>query len=266
MDFIKAFLVGVRDCLLSSCQTIKLLQRDANIRSKMAQCFLLNGAVFMCSLVLFEKIIVPLVLFMTPTETSDWLNMTLTTLFRVLWVLPLYLISRLLNVFWYQEIADLVYKSTNKSKPRSLAPTISQTIADIIYSVIVQCVFLIQASVIGIIPVAGHVLQNVHLSIVYSLYAFEYVWMNQGLGVVKRVAIMHANWAYFTGYGILMSVIISVSSSYFMGVCLFSLLFPMLIVSSHFTVPQNEIKHTSLPLFKPSVIVTDALMRLMKRR
>jgi len=266
MDFIRGFLLGLQDSLVSSGKTVKLLKREPNIRSKLLQCFLLNGVVFMFSLLLFDWIIVPIVLLLAPSETSAWLDVVLTAVFRVLWVLPLYLISRLLNVFWYQEIADLVYKSVKRSRSKALAASISETVADLVYSLVVQCVFLLQASLVGAIPVVGSALQIIHMAIVYSLYAYEYVWMNQGHGVVMRTALMHHNWAYFVGYGMIMSLVISSANSYFVGVCLFSLMFPILIVSCHFSTPQSTVKHMSLPIFKPSILVTDKLMSLTNRR
>ena len=267
MDIVRALFFGIQDSLLSCGKTVKLLKRNSELRSKLMQCFLLNGVVFMLSLLLFEWLLVPVVLVIAPSETSHWIDMTLTGVFRVLWVLPLYLISRLLNVFWYQEIADLVYQSVRTGRAaRTKSVSISEQIADIIYSVIVQCVFLVQASAVGSIPVLGFVLQVLHMALVYSLYAFEYVWMNQGLGVIRRVALIHNNWAYFTGYGAIMALVIASANNYFMGVCLFSIMFPILIVSCHLTKLQSKVKYTPLPLFKPSIFVTERLMSLTNRR
>ena len=267
MDIVRALCFGVQESVSSCGKTVKLLKRENEIRSKLLQCFMLNGVVFMFSLMFFDWIIVPIVMSVAPTETSHWIDMTLTAVFRVLWVLPLYLISRLLNVFWYQEIADLVYLSVRHSRTsRDQRASIAELIADIVYSVVVQCVFLVQASLVGCIPVVGHSLQVLHMCLVYSLYAFEYVWMNQGLGVVRRVALIHHNWAYFTGYGAIMSLVIAAASNYFMGVCLFSLMFPILIVSCHFASPQSKVKYTPLPLFRPSIFVTERLMSLSNRR
>lgn len=266
MDIIHAFLLGVQSSAVSGIRTVKLLKQDGEIRSKLFQCFMLNGVVFMFSLMIFDWILVPVVMLIAPSETSHWIDLIITAVFRVLWVLPLYLISRLLNVFWYQEIADLVYKSVKKSRSRALTSSISETIADIIYSVVVQCVFLVQASLVGLVPVLGYPAQQVHMGLVYSLYAFEYVWMNQGLGVVKRVALMHYNWAFYACYGMIMSVVISSSSSYFIGVCLFSLMFPILIVSCHLTAPQTKVRYPPLPLFRPSIFITERFVSLTNRR
>lgn len=267
MDVLHAFILGLQDSLVCSGKTVKLLKRDSEIRSKMFQCFLLNGAVFMFSLLLFDWIIVPVVVWLAPGDTSSWLDLVLTAVFRVLWVLPLYLISRLLNVFWYQEIADLVYKSVRRGSGARTTPrpSVSETIADIVYSVVVQCVFLVQASLAGAVPVLGPPLQLVHMALVYALYAYEYVWMNQGRGVVTRTALLHQNWAYFVGYGSVMAGVIAATDNYFLGVCLFSLIFPILIVSCHFGSPQAKVKYTPLPLFRPSIIVTERIMRLTQR-
>ena len=109
MEIVRAYFLGLKDNVKCCGRTVTLIRSEPAIRSKLLECFLLNGLVFLLSLMLFDWLVVPVVLFIAPSHTSHWLSLVLQTLFRLLWVLPLYLISRLLNVFWFQEIADMVY-------------------------------------------------------------------------------------------------------------------------------------------------------------
>ena len=267
MDLIKTFIFGIQDSITSTISTVKLLKSNSDLRSKITQCLILNGLVFLFSLVVFEKVLIPIVLYVVPLEASTWIDFILKTLFKVLWVLPLYIISRLLNVFWYQEIADLVYRTLKKPTNKPSGMPLSAILADVVYSVVVQCIFLVQASLVASVPVIGYGLHLSHMSLVYSLYAFEYVWMSQGLGVIQRTAIMHLNWCYFIGYGLIMAVSVSLSNSYFIGVCMFALLFPLLLISSHFRQKHqyHNLKIQPLPIFKPSIFLTEHLIKCFQR-
>eukprot|EP00116_Pleurobrachia_bachei_P007757 sb/3468019/ len=261
MEIVRAYFLGLKDNVKCCGRTVTLIRSEPAIRSKLLECFLLNGLVFLLSLMLFDWLVVPVVLFIAPSHTSHWLSLVLQTLFRLLWVLPLYLISRLLNVFWFQEIADMVYKAVKRNKTRNVAPSISAIIADIVYSVVVQSVFLIQAGIASSLPVLGYPLNLLHMSLVYSMYGFEYLWFNQGIGVKTRVSLIHRHWPYYAGYGTLMAVGVSALDSYFMGVCVFSIMFPVLIVSAHFAGPTTDLnKCTPLPLIKPSIMITEQLL------
>jgi etoposide-induced 2.4 mRNA len=47
-----------------------------------------------------------------------------------------------------------------------------------------------------------HVLYSVHLSLLYSLYAFEYKWIEMGWEIDRRLTYIEIHWIYFIGYGL----------------------------------------------------------------
>ena len=49
----------------------------------------------------------------------------------------------------------MVYKAVKRNKTRNVAPSISAVIADIVYSVVVQSVFLVQAGIASSLPSPG---------------------------------------------------------------------------------------------------------------
>lgn len=71
-----------------------------------------------------------------------WVQPILSLLFGMIWVLPLLLLSKVVNGLWFQDIADSAYKF-RKGRPQ-LIPSFSRLIADILFNLLVQFLFLIQ--------------------------------------------------------------------------------------------------------------------------
>ncbi|KAK2573781.1 Etoposide-induced protein 2.4-like protein [Acropora cervicornis] len=126
------------------------------ILSKILQCCVLNGGIFWMSIFLFENYIIPGLQICTqlifnilsgaaPHQSLwlwRWMGPFLSYLFSALWVLPLYWLSKPLNSLYY------------------------------------QLFFLVQAMLVSFIPVVGPTLGFCHMCLLYSLYTFEYKWVN----------------------------------------------------------------------------------------
>ena len=112
---------------------------EPNIIERTVKCCLLNGGVFAVSIVLFDNIFLPLVrtiLFIVlagsqQRSLDSWLSLFLSNLlicfradavwgytqpilsvaFSTLWVLPFFLLSKIVNAIWFQDIADLAFRS-----------------------------------------------------------------------------------------------------------------------------------------------------------
>ncbi|KAM7450928.1 Etoposide induced 2.4 mRNA [Porites harrisoni] len=220
------------------------------IFSKMLQCCLLNGGIFWMSIFLFEGFIIPGLQNLThfifnivsgSTQHQGlwlwkWMGPFLSYLFSALWVLPLYWLSKPLNSLWYQEIADSAYRNT-RGRPlgflatvgkESVSSHISKTVADFFFSFLLQMFFLVQAMVASFLPILGPVISLGHMCLLYSLYTFEYKWVNMGWTASKRLSYMESNWPYFVGFGLPLAVLTSLPPSFIISGCVFAILFPSL--------------------------------------
>lgn len=91
-----------------------LLFREPKVLKRTLQCCALNGGVFWCSLYVFECGLLPLlkylltVLFGHSSSTGkslwSWIKLFLSWTFGAFWVLPLFLLSKIVNSLWFQVI------------------------------------------------------------------------------------------------------------------------------------------------------------------
>nr|XP_037287285.1 etoposide-induced protein 2.4 homolog isoform X1 [Rhipicephalus microplus] len=235
------------------------------------QCCCLNGGVFMCSVLVFYKFLLPTVLSLIvslfgDTEESSantiWsgLHPLLVCTFQALWVLPLFLMSKVVNCLWFQDIADIAFRYTTGGRQRFL-PSVSRILSDILFSVLVQTLFLIQSLIVGALPVGrvSELVSLVHLSMLNSLYAFEYVWFSRGWELHRRLSFIEENWPYFVGFGLPLAVITSWFESYLLSGSFFSVLFPLFILSASGVTPATGTTRYPLKLFSPSIWVANAI-------
>lgn len=233
---------------------------------RIIQCCTLNGGIFCLSILIFEYVILPaLGSIMSITTFGNlneniwlWTRSLLSWTFGAVWVLPIFLLSKIINSLWFQDIADIAYKQ-KKGDPQQLT-RISKVIADFSFSLVVQFLFLIQSYLVSMVPstILSTVLSIVHLSLLYSLYSFEYKWCNMGMELNSRLSIIENCWPYFLGFGLPLAVITSLPESYIISGCLFSILFPVFIISAN-EVSPSKIKVFRLKLFAPVLSITSTI-------
>ena len=134
---------------------------EPRILERTLKCCMLNGCVFWASIVLFEHIFLPslhavfYVLFGSGSERAEqlWSGALplLSFTFSALWVVPFYLLSRVVNAIWFQDIADSAFRSS-RGRPQMMS-SISVMIADTVFSLVVESVFLVQAKICSFLPI-----------------------------------------------------------------------------------------------------------------
>jgi len=225
----------------------------------------LNGGVFCLSIFAFNGIVLPFIEALFTFSFSfggqlsvakwlwSWMAPVLSATFSTLWILPLFVLSKFVNCFWFQDIADAAYKYS-RGRPQLLS-SISKMIADMLFSMVIQALFLVQAMIIGLIPIAffNGLLSMLHLCLLYSLYSFEYRWFNEGWELPKRLTYIENHWPYFVGFGLPLAVLTSLPTSTLVSGCVFSVLFPFFIIAGNEAQPMTGVGNYSLRLFSPVV-------------
>lgn len=188
-----------------------------------------------------------------------YIEPTLTVIFSLLWIMPLFLLSRVVNSLWFQDIADSAYK-IRKGRPQ-LFSSISKLIADVLMSLLVQCLFLAQSWLVGFVPVSylGRVLSFIHLALLYSLYSFEYKWFNMGWELHKRLTYIEYNWPYFLGFGIPLAILTELPNSFILSGCVFSTLFPLFIISGNEASPKAITYDFPIKIFSPVIAISNTI-------
>ncbi|PIK34187.1 putative etoposide-induced protein 2.4 [Apostichopus japonicus] len=198
---------------------------------KIFQCCALNGGVFWLSLVAFNGAILPLLHFTTGLIVGQ------DTSHGLIWSWVSWLMSSIFGAFLgatclspEPDIADAAYR---KSRGRPQLPNLSRLIADLLFSVLMQVIFLLQSMLVSKIPISGvgQIISLLHVCLLYSLYAFEYKWFNMGWEVHQRVRYLETNWPYFAGFGLPLAVLTHLPSSFLASGTVFAVLFPLFIIS-----------------------------------
>lgn len=238
-----------------------------SVYQRLAECCGFNIGVFALSIVLFNLLFLPymfdLMKFIFGHEGRvvriwSWLNPILLYTFGAFWVLPLFVLSRFVNAFWFQDIAELAFRGRTQS-----VRSVSFFIADTLFSLIIQALFLIQAVMVGKLFYIGQFASIFHLSLLYSLYSFEYKWFNHGWELHRRLHFIENNWPYFFGFGLPLAILTSIPQSYLLSGSIFSTLFPLFIISSNEAKPTRQpTSDLPLQLFSPVVFLSNRIFQI----
>ncbi|CAL5067823.1 unnamed protein product [Urochloa decumbens] len=203
---------------------------------RIAQCFLLNGLIFLGSLLTLKSVVIPTLLWILPEQCNQmggqhlcdhkaaiaiysFLRSGLVEIFYVFWFYPLYVFSFILSTLWYNDIAKHaleVVKSKSLDSTRALdAHNITEPedqpegfdrvalgIGEQVYSILLLTIFFVEVSVIGYIPYFGKAMNFLLLSLMYAYYCFEYKWNFFAVSLNKRLDLFESNWAFFAGFGV----------------------------------------------------------------
>lgn len=239
----------------------KSKEKKSNVAFRVFQCCALNGGLFLLSILFFYNLLLPFLQIVIThfTDAGIWtyINSILSWIFSCIWVVPLFLLSKIFNFFWFQDIADATYEF--RRGKRTLIPSISLLLADVVFSLIIQTLFILQGTVISYIPYLGRVLCFIHICLLYSLYSFEYKWFNQGYELHRRLKLVEYNWPYYIGFGLYLGLLTELSDSFIVKGCIFSMFFPLLIISSIDSAPQQRIDFP-IPFFSLVVALPNSFV------
>jgi hypothetical protein len=144
-------------------------------------------------------------------------------------------VIRVISTLWFADIANAASRYKGATSRSSSSIDISRAISDILHSIVVEGIFLLQALAFDWIPVPfiGHLLYLVYMSLLHSLYSFEYMWMSRGKQMNSRLSHVERHWPYHVGFGSILTILTTyLSENFFFNSCIFGALFPFFIISS----------------------------------
>lgn len=204
---------------------------------RIAQCFLLNGFIFLGSLLTLKSVVIPTLLWILPKQCDQswgqhlcehttavalysFLRSGLVEIFYVFWFYPLYIFSFIISTLWYGDIAKhalAVVKSkkldasqASDSDPHSTSVSADRPegfdgvaigVGEQVYSILLLTIFFAEVTVIGYIPYLGKAMNFMLLSLMYAYYCFEYKWNFFAVSLNHRLDFFESNWAFFAGFG-----------------------------------------------------------------
>ncbi len=242
---------------------------ETKIMERTVKCCILNGCFFWFSIVVFEYVMLPMIrnfIFLVLGEvagSSMWESVVpvLSGVFATLWVLPLYLLSKVVNAIWFADIADSAFRKKANGRPRMMN-SFSVSVADTVFTILVEMIFLMQAKLLSVaipIEILGKAVHTLHMCLIHALYSFEYKWYNQGLELHKRLSFVECNWPYFLGFGLPLAFITSIPDSQVVSGCVFSSLFPLFLVSgnqAHVAVTAHDV---AIRIFNPTIALSNLI-------
>ncbi|CAH0407106.1 unnamed protein product [Chilo suppressalis] len=249
-------------------------KQESKVLTRVLQSCILNGFIFLLSILVFEYALLPAVKYLVTIVFGHnpgvahnvwaWMQPFLSMTFRMIWVLPLFLLSKLVNSLWFQDIADSAYRH-RRGRPQFMS-SVSKIIADSLFSLLVQALFLVQSMLVSMLPITyiGELLCLVHMCLLYALYSFEYKWFNMGWELHKRLTFIETNWPYFLGFGLPLAVLTEIPESYIISGCVFSIFFPVFILSGNEASPVPGCEYP-LRLFSPVVAISNGLFRFVRQ-
>lgn len=108
--------------------------RESNLLKRIFQCCLLNGGFFGLSIILFEYVLLPIIrVFLSWMFTrnpgngaiiGNYIVTFLSILFGMIWVMPLFILSKVVNSLWFQVSDISMDKMTNEESKKKLCTKI----------------------------------------------------------------------------------------------------------------------------------------------
>lgn len=99
-------------------KTYAYFRIKSNVTVRLLQCCALNGGIFLLSILFFDYILMAylknvITFFMGQSTIWNYIQTTLSWIFSFIWIVPLFVLSKIINTFWFQDIADAAYEFRN---------------------------------------------------------------------------------------------------------------------------------------------------------
>ncbi|KAI8580552.1 hypothetical protein K450DRAFT_236161 [Umbelopsis ramanniana AG] len=221
-------------------RTFILLYASSTLRRVAIEAFVLNGIVFLGSVLLLE------------TFYNHPHNHFLGCPYRILGGYPVYFVCIALNGRFNKRIADHTYQiqlnqGTGKSHDTKAAQSAAQTqatssspvqnVAYAIYQMLFYGSCAVFITLLQMIPHIGTMISFIVSCWFISYYCFEFKWVNLGLTMDQRMSSLERHWAFFLGFGIPLTTLTFFLSS-LRAAAVYAIFFPSFVIMATTAVVQ----------------------------
>ena len=264
MEHAKEMLKGFRDSWML-VKPIAYVINSPGVLTRVVQCTVVNGALFIGSILFFNKIADP---FLHRLGGVFGINIEpiITMLYYMFWLYPIYIVSFVLTTFWVQDIFDAAFKHFYKGKAmphyKSLSP--AEFVSYLVKRIVMIGIFIIQCILFSYLPFGiGSIIEMMHYSLLCSYYCFEYITIALNINLAESVIMFEHNWSYFLGFGASFTAMM-LKFPGIMNSGVFCFLFPFLVLTG---VPADVVlkknSGTSLPFFTIALKLTTKIFALI---
>ena len=259
-NILEAAKTGFMDSV-SFHRAIVVLVRCPKVRSKLFQCLLLNGIIFLGSIVVFHWLLAPVLSrfigFVLPNRDSsagvhEAIGTWLAWVYYSLWIAPLYIVTFILNTIWYRDIAidsvDFFSKhvsvgtqSTGASD--SVSASLPFQIADILLRSLFNLVYLGYLTVLA----PYRILYAISLAFLISFNAFEFKYRQFSFS--QKINLIESNWVYFLSFSLWVAILVTEFPTMVEN-GLLGVLFPFLLINASSSVKPIPVVVPSDPLHR----------------
>jgi len=251
-------------------------QRSVAIRSRFRDCFILNGVLILFVYFVYSSFISSHIHSLLNWKLHTPFNAAIVTLvefflnicFWCVWMIPMYILSIILNALWYEGVANgsyhlYVYHTRNTHhhlKPKGL----NVILTELIYRNLVFAAFIAIAFLFYWIPYVGGVIYFLSLCLIYSVYCHEYKWKNKGWELQKILSYFETRWLYFIGFGTPMTLL-SFFFDYMISYAVISLMFLIFIPISFYGTTRQQKYWPHIPFLKYFDMYFSSLLKALGR-
>jgi len=275
------FLCGLADSL-QIFNIFDIIKSSEKITLNLRNCIFLNGLILISSNVFYLYFLEPIVNYYVNSLSIFSYFFSIGKFFYfIFWLIPIFLACNITTAFWIDEI---YYDSLEKvEKTKSIIVEGSDLMTAIANQIQRQLIVLAFIFVINLLNFFLNFFANFSqmleifffaikffaMSILNSLYVFEYILMQKYLKSFKSILYFIENKIfYFFGYGILMTLLVNFIDSVAISTALFLILFPFFLIASvkinhkRFS-HQREIRIGKLKFFYLIDLVYDNLLKII---
>ncbi len=274
------FLYGLGDSL-QIFNIFGIIKSSERMMLNLRNCILLNGLILLSSNVFYSYFLDPWLNYYVNSVSNFYFFSIGKYFYFTFWLIPIFLACNITTAFWIDEVYYDSLEKVENTKLINIEGTSAMTaIANQIQRQLIVISFIFVINFLNIFfnffsyfsPLLANfffAIKFFAMSILNSLYVFEYILMQKYLKSFKSILYFIENKIfYFFGYGILMTLLVNFIDSVAISSALFLILFPFFLVASvkvnnkRFA-HQKEIKIGKLKFFYLIDLIYDNLLRII---